>query len=249
MSDEQTQVFQGVLGEGQPSLPEGWVWTTVGDVVEFQYGKGLRKDKRDDKGNVPVFGSNGIVGYHSTALTKNSCLIVGRKGAAGAVHISNEPCYPIDTTYFIEPPEGINLNFLFHLLSTLNLSLLDKSTAIPGLNRNDAYRMPIPLPPLPEQHAIVEKIERRFSVIDEMDKVVDHSLSQAERLRQSILKQAFEGRLVPQDRTDEPASVLLERIKAEKATREVEGKTKKQKARQKKTDTTKKKSHLTELIK
>ncbi len=77
--------------------------------------------------------------------------------------------------------------------------------------------MTIPLPPLPEQRKIVEEIERRFSVADEVEKVVEQSLKQAERLRQSILKRAFEGKLVPQNPSDEPAEKLLERIKAEKA--------------------------------
>jgi type I restriction enzyme S subunit len=76
---------------------------------------------------------------------------------------------------------------------------------------------PIPLPPLPEQHQIVSEIETRFSVADKIEKTVDHTLKQAERLRQSILKKAFEGRLVPQDPTDEPTDKLLERIKAERA--------------------------------
>ena len=76
--------------------------------------------------------------------------------------------------------------------------------------------MPIPLSPLPEQHKIVEEIERCFSVADEVDKVVEQSLKQAERLRQSILKRAFEGKLVPQDPSDEPAEKLLEYIRAER---------------------------------
>ena len=74
----------------------------------------------------------------------------------------------------------------------------------------------IPLPPLAEQHRIVAEVERRLSVIQQAEATVEASLGRAERLRQSILKQAFSGKLVPQDPGDEPASVLLERIKAER---------------------------------
>lgn len=90
------------------------------------------------------------------------------------------------------------------------------------------------LPPLSEQHKIVEEIEKRFSIADEVEKTVEQSLKQSEILRQSILKRAFEGKLAPHDPTDEPANVLLERIKKEKERLDAERKTKR-KSRKKKT--------------
>ena len=80
----------------------------------------------------------------------------------------------------------------------------------------------IPLPPLSEMGRISAEVERRLSVIDELEIQVEANLKRAERLRQAILKRAFEGKLVPQDPDDEPATVLLERIPAERAQRVAE---------------------------
>ena len=86
----------------------------------------------------------------------------------------------------------------------------------PRLNQQEIKGIALPLPPLAEQHRIVAEVERRLSVVQQAEATVEASLARAERLRQSILKQAFSGKLVPQDPDDEPASALLERIKAER---------------------------------
>jgi type I restriction enzyme S subunit len=203
------------------TVPVGWVRTSIGTVVEFEYGKGLRKDTRDVTGSVPVYGSNGIVGYHSVPLMTASSIIVGRKGAIGAVHLATVPCWPIDTTYYVFPPNGIDISFLYYLLGNCNLGSLDKSTAIPGLNRDDAYKMSILLPPLPEQHRIVSKIEELFTRLDVGIEALKKIKTQLKRYRQSVLKSAFEGKLTEDWRQAhkhelEPASTFLERIKKER---------------------------------
>ena len=106
-----------MVKETQDNLPIGWAKVKIGEIVSFEYGKGLRSDIRDKFGSIPVFGSNGVVGFHSEPLINNDCLIIGRKGAVGTIHLSSGPCWPIDTTYYIIPPDGIELSFLSAVLS------------------------------------------------------------------------------------------------------------------------------------
>ncbi len=94
----------------------------------------------------------------------------------------------------------------------------------PGLNLDNIRSVRLELPPLAEQKAIVEQIDRLLSVQETMNSIIDTELKRVEALRQSILKRAFSGRLVPQDPNDEPAAILLERIKAEKAAAVTTGK-------------------------
>jgi type I restriction enzyme S subunit len=99
----------------------------------------------------------------------------------------------------------------------------------PGINGTILKQLAIPVPPLPEQRRIVAEVERRLSVVAALEREVGAALARAARLRQSILKRAFEGRLVAQDPDDEPASALLARIRAEREAGKKDGKTKRKK--------------------
>ena len=88
------------------------------------------------------------------------------------------------------------MKFLYHCLDFHNLNKLSVSTAQPVISGAKIYPYKIMLPPLNQQLQIVEEIEKRFSEADNLEKAIDDSLAKAETLRQSILKQAFEGKLV-----------------------------------------------------
>ena len=109
------------------------------------------------------------------------------------------------------------LNFALNSEGTRNrTSKIVHGVGRPRLNQQEIKGIALPLPPLAEQRRIVAEVERRLSVVQQAEVTVEASLARAERLRQSILKQAFSGMLVPQDPDDEPASALLERIRAER---------------------------------
>jgi len=133
----------------------------------LEYGKPLKKENRK-KGLYPVFGSNGIVGYHDSYLVEGPFIIVGRKGSAGAVTYSGISGYPIDTTFFvkIKDVQCCNLKYLYFQMLSLGLDKVNIQSGVPGLNRNDAYKIKIPLPPLEVQEQIVAELDNYQKIID-----------------------------------------------------------------------------------
>jgi Type I restriction modification DNA specificity domain len=123
----------------------------------------------------------------------------------------------------ISPKDGIDLMYITYFLISMEREILSRcskdGTPVASIESESLKTYLIPLPPLTEQEQIVAEVERRLSVISQLESTVEANLKRAERLRQSILKEAFAGRLVPQDPDDEPASVLLERIRRDREKR------------------------------
>lgn len=131
-----------------------WTATTIEKFCPFVYGKGLPARERNNNGKIPVYGSNGIIGYHDKALINSHSVIIGRKGTIGATHFSKKTCWPIDTTFYIYPKKNIEMRFVYYLLKNLHLDKMDSDTAVPGLNRNRAHEISIKVPDYDEQLSI-----------------------------------------------------------------------------------------------
>jgi type I restriction enzyme S subunit len=116
-----------------------WRETTVSRFSPFTYGKGLPEASRISSGDVPVFGSNGIVGRHDASLTQGPTVVIGRKGTVGAVHYSRVPCWPIDTTFYLSGTDEQLIRFRYYVLKSLGLEHMNTDSAVPGLNRNAAH--------------------------------------------------------------------------------------------------------------
>jgi type I restriction enzyme S subunit len=123
-------------------IPEGWAVKRLGEILELNYGKALKQETRRG-GDVPVYGSSGVVGYHDLPLVNGPGIVVGRKGNVGSIFWSDVDFYPIDTVYFVT--SKMPLRFLFYELQTKNF--LNNDAAVPGLNRNQAYSLETLAPP------------------------------------------------------------------------------------------------------
>ena len=123
------------LGE----IPEGWKVRKLGDLIELAYGKALKADDRQH-GPIPVYGSNGLVGWHNERFVEGPGIVVGRKGNPGIITWVPTDFFPIDTTFFVVPKLNCQcLEFLFFALQGHDLASLGADSAVPGLNRNLAY--------------------------------------------------------------------------------------------------------------
>ena len=175
------------LGE----IPEGWEVKTLGDLLELAYGKALRADSRHD-GDVPVYGSNGEVGWHNKRLVQGPGIVVGRKGNPGVITWAAIDFFPIDTTFYVVPKDSNqNLYFLFYALKGQDLPSIAADSAVPGLNRNLAYMNKQVLP--------VDRIVEHFNVY--VDPIFDrsHCLAAESRilafLRDALLPKLISGEI------------------------------------------------------
>lgn len=134
--------------------------------VRFAYGDSLAAEERSD-GEIPVFGSNGIVGTHDRAITAGPAIVVGRKGSFGKVTWSDGPCFPIDTTYFVDRTQTReHLRWLYYALESLQLDTVNFDSAVPGLSREAAYSIRLVFPPLAEQESIARYLDASCGAID-----------------------------------------------------------------------------------
>jgi len=144
-----------------------WEMVKFEKVCSFEYGSSLPSKSR--KGTkYPVMGSNGIAGYHDDYIVKGPAIIIGRKGSAGEVVWVDSNCFPIDTTYYVElKDKSYSFKFLYFVLQGLNLPQLKGGAGIPGLNRNDVYRMhKLPYPSVDVQKRIVAQIEKEQKAVE-----------------------------------------------------------------------------------
>jgi type I restriction enzyme S subunit len=232
---------------GLPELPGGWCWAKIEQVIQrSEYGTSVKCDYKADgppvlripniaagridladlkRATVPLTIAEGDAleaGDLLVCRTNGSIALIGK--AALVPDSYSPPHYFASYLLRFRFAEPKNLPRWVHIVasSIFGRRFIESNAASSAGQHNISlslmHSMPLPLPPPDEQQAIEAEVERRMSIVEEVEAQIEADLKRAARLRQSILKRAFEGRLVPQDPRDEPAEKLLERIRQERET-------------------------------
>ena len=224
-----------------PTTPDGWSWTSIGELKRFSmYGPRFPSEAYADAGPLVLrtsdIGDGGRVNLATAprvALAPDELkryrllpgdLLVTRTGSLGTVAIFDDETPAIAGAYLIQFRLAAPLETSRYVLRFLQSpdgqrQLVGGGAGVgrPNLNAPTIEAIKIPLPPLTEQRRILAEVDRRLSLANAVEHEVSAVVERARSQRQSILRHAFEGKLIPQDPNDEPASVLLERIRTTRA--------------------------------
>jgi type I restriction enzyme S subunit len=159
---EKVGMMESELGQ----IPQGWSLRKLGEVLSLEYGKALKAEQRSG-GAIPVFGSSGIVGYHSERLAHGPGIVVGRKGNVGSVFFCDCDFWVIDTAYYVST--SLPLHFVYFNLLTQNF--LNNDAAVPGLNRNQAHSLPAVIPDANTLQTFESHVEHMFKLKTCLEKI------------------------------------------------------------------------------
>lgn len=142
-----------------------WKEYKLGEIVTFQRGHDLPKDKMVD-GDIPVAGSNGVIGFHNEYTLEGPGVTIGRSGNIGAPHYYPKAYWAHNTVLYIKDFKGNNPKFVYYLLKTMDFTQLNTGSAVPSLNRNHIHELPVSIPSLEEQCRIA-------SILTSLDDKID----------------------------------------------------------------------------
>ncbi len=214
-------------------IPNTWAWCRIRDICNMSAGKSKSADKISDapfENSYPCFGGNGIRGYVDEYSNDGTYSIVGRQGAlCGNVNIASGKFYATEHAVVTYLYSMIDFKWSNYCLEGLNLNRFATGAAQPGLSVANVLNVLLPLPPFNEQRNIGRVVDNVLTISNSLGTEKDNLLEIITKTKSKILDLAIRGKLVPQNETDEPASVLLERIRAEKEELIKQGKLKRDK--------------------
>ena len=201
-------------------VPDGWEWCRIKHVCTMAAGKAKPTDQimtEPFEGCYPCFGGNGVRGYVDEYNQDGIFSIVGRQGAlCGNINIAKGKFYATEHAVVTTLFSGIDFNWSNYVLEALQLNSYATGAAQPGLSVANVLNVFVPVPPTQEQVHIGIRIAESITIIENIEDEKENLQTLISSAKSKILDLAIRGKLVPQNPKDEPASVLLERIRAEK---------------------------------
>ena len=206
-------------------LPKGWEWCRLGKATICRDGDRVpvSSKEREDRAKIyDYYGASGVIHKIDDYLFDKPLLLIGEDGAnlisrsTPIAFIAYDKYWVNNHAHVIDSLEFITLKYLEIYINAIDLKSFVTGTAQPKLNQANLNQIPIMLPPLEEQERIVAKVDELFELIDELDSNKQELLENIFNIKNKVLQLAIQGKLVEQCEDDEPASLLLERIKAEK---------------------------------
>ncbi len=179
----------------QTVLPPEWRVVELGEIATVKYGKAKPKEP----GDVPAVGSGGVYASTSHALIDYPTLVVGRKGTAGVAWLQEQPCWPSDTTFYLEwITDEIDYRFLYYVLQNRPLSGEHARTTLPSLQKADLETYLLPLPPLHEQRAVVRVLQSAQDAIQARRRELDLERERKAALMQHLFTRGTRGEPIKQ---------------------------------------------------
>lgn len=203
-------------------IPPNWIWVRLADIIKVSSGKNLTKKQMNEEEPYPVYGGNGICGFYNKFNAEEKTLIIGRVGFyCGSLHLTQGRSWVTDNALITTYNNQIVLvEWLKEALAFINLKGTSQATAQPVISGGKIYPLVLAIPPLEEQKRIVDKIAILKEKIDQYDNLYEqYKFKQIQfplDLEKSILQYATKGKLVSQVNSEEPASILVEKVKKEK---------------------------------
>lgn len=178
------------------NVPEHWDVAALKRAVLFQRGHDLPSDNREE-GDVPIVSSAGISGTHSEARAKGPGIVTGRYGTIGQFHLIKVDYWPLNTTLYSIDLRGNDPAFLRYMLAHLSpLFLLHAvKSAVPGVDRNDLHPTKTAVPPVSEQRAIADYLDRETAKIDQLVASVEDAIARLQEYRSAVITAAVTGKI------------------------------------------------------
>lgn len=174
-------------------IPSHWEVKKLKWVFRLSRGFDLSNEQFVE-GKYPVQGSNGAIGFHNKFTTKGPGITVGRSGSVGEVNFITTDFWAHNTALYVINTKN-NIKYIYYLLKILNLKELSSGSAVGTLNRNYVHILGIPLPPLPEQQAIVAHIEKEMERIDYIIQQTEKEMELMKEYKQALISEAVTGKI------------------------------------------------------